>query len=421
MFTPAVTPGVTYTSTRVGNTITVTATAQSGYTLTNPNWSQQATDLLTACPIIPTPVTPVAPQVSNPCNTINDTFTLTAVTGVEYYYVDGQGSHVLSSANPINHADGTDFTVYAQVTDSVHYIIAQNAPTSWTLHFTSTPCVIDTPEKPVVQEICGANNDIVTPADFDHSTINYYSVDGWNDNAYTITYHAMAGNVFSNEQTTYTYMIYDNATTCPVVEYTEPTCLSDGTLTLPTAPEDDYVYTYQITGLGFDLSGSLTDSPTVIDGLASGLQYHIEIHRGNWDIGRSVFSDDHTFSTPECLITAEAPAVIDCDTVSIPKNTNQIHYVESYTGTTRIVTATAQGKYMLDDGEGNPVESIVYRLDFSDLACGKGDITPPTPTPLPTPIELPHTGNDGFSDLLIALVSAAAVYGAVYFAQPRRS
>lgn len=59
-FTPATTAGVTYTQTRAGNTLTVTATANEGYELTNPTWSQAMTDQLIACPAVPCTVTPQA-------------------------------------------------------------------------------------------------------------------------------------------------------------------------------------------------------------------------------------------------------------------------------------------------------------------------------------------------------------------------
>ncbi|MEO5949333.1 MAG: S-Ena type endospore appendage, partial [Candidatus Saccharimonas sp.] len=41
-----------------------------------------------------------------------------------------------------------------------------------------------------------------------------------------------------------------------------------------------------------------------------------------------------------CTIPVEPPVVVNCDLVTIPKDTDQIHYVESYNGTARIVTAT---------------------------------------------------------------------------------
>ncbi len=52
-FKAAVTEGVEYTQTRTGNTITVTAkvTDSAKYVLTNPTWSQTATDKLEACPV----------------------------------------------------------------------------------------------------------------------------------------------------------------------------------------------------------------------------------------------------------------------------------------------------------------------------------------------------------------------------------
>jgi hypothetical protein len=72
------------------------------------------------------------------------------------------------------------------------------------------------------------------------------------------------------------------------------------------------------------------------------------------------------------------------------------------------------------ESESAVSSGLVYTNTFTIAApsCepGKGSITP-----LPTVTELPHTGSDGGSNLLIALVAAATVYGAVYFAQPKRA
>ncbi len=49
VFAPVTTEGVVYTQVQNGNTITVNATAEDGYVLTNPTWSQTQTDMLETC------------------------------------------------------------------------------------------------------------------------------------------------------------------------------------------------------------------------------------------------------------------------------------------------------------------------------------------------------------------------------------
>ena len=173
--------------------------------------------------------------------------------------------------------------------------------------------------------------------------------------------------------------------------------------------------------------GTESKEITVKDGQSSAVTFNNMTPGSYWltvtGTDGTDYKSKHCIEVRACTIPVEPPVVVDCDTVTIPKDTEQIHYVESYDGTNRIVTATAQGNYWFDDGEGNAVKTHVFILDFSEFDCGKGEVTPPvTPptTPLPTPTELPHTGSDGINNLLIALVSAAAVYGAVYFAQPKR-
>lgn len=433
-FTAAVTVGVVYTPVTVGSTTTVHASVTNPalYTLTNPQWEQHATDTLEACP--PDSVTPIAPTiVDNPCGTASDTFAWTPVTGIEYYYTDQNNNvHTLSAStgtivSPVSYTGGNDLVIRARVTDPTLFVLSQSAQ-PWTLHFTNAPCPADEPGEPTIQVICGANNDIVTPAEFDTTTVDRVEVSGWEDNTYVVTYYAADGYSFGSDQeglpiTSIAYRIVDSATACPGAPVAvQPTCDTDGTLTLPAVTNDDeYTYEYRVT-TNFKTTVYDADKKTVITGITGG-SYHVELWTSG-ELGTLVEKwDDYGFITPKCVAVPVKPVVVDCDTVTIPEDTDQIHYVESYTGTSRIVTATAQGKYFLDDGKGNLVKSVVFTLDFSSLECGKGEITPPAPTPttlLPTPLELPRTGSDGVMGLVVALISAATVYGAVYFVQPRR-
>jgi|GEM_PF-4808746 len=146
------------------------------------------------------------------------------------------------------------------------------------------------------------------------------------------------------------------------------------------------------------------------------------------------FTDEHTACEMPKLSTTPKTCHADA-TVSVDYDIERYYYtiqlgdgdelpLDSGTTTlTEVGTYTVRGyernysyyeRVAIDEQDG-----LVFTETFTVTApsCepGKGSITP-----LPTPIELPHTGNDGLSNLLIALVSAAAVYGAVYFAQPKR-
>jgi hypothetical protein len=102
------TQGVAYLQHRDGNTITVTAqvTDDSKYVLTNPNWTQSATDTLTPCESELTQVTAVNGTFTDKCGTeYNLTFTPAVTEGVKYVEV----------------REGNTLTVHAEVTDDSKY------------------------------------------------------------------------------------------------------------------------------------------------------------------------------------------------------------------------------------------------------------------------------------------------------------
>jgi hypothetical protein len=85
-FVETPTTGVTYHASTTGNTITVTATANAGYTLTNPNWSQTHTDQLVACQSDDKHATAVDGVFADKCgDTFNLTFTPAVTEGVDYH------------------------------------------------------------------------------------------------------------------------------------------------------------------------------------------------------------------------------------------------------------------------------------------------------------------------------------------------
>lgn len=150
------------------------------------------------------------------------------------------------------------------------------------------------------------------------------------------------------------------------------------------------------------------------------------------------FVDEHTAcAMPELTVT---PRTCTTDaTVSITYDTERYYYTIQLddgdetpldSGTTTLAKpgtytvrgyeynyAAAQDRLVSEDVEmSGLVFTDTFTVTVPSCEPGKGSITP-----LPSPVELPHTGSDGWSNLLIALVTAATVYGAVYFAQPRRS
>lgn len=146
------------------------------------------------------------------------------------------------------------------------------------------------------------------------------------------------------------------------------------------------------------------------------------------------FTDEHTpCSMPELTVTPKT--CLANAAVTIVYDTDRYHYTIQLgdgeemaldSGTTTLTEAgtyTIRGyEYRLGNDERKIVEEsdgLVFTETFTvtvpNCEYGKGSLTP-----LPSPIELPQTGSDGITGWIVAILSAATVYGAVYFAQPRR-
>jgi len=155
------------------------------------------------------------------------------------------------------------------------------------------------------------------------------------------------------------------------------------------------------------------------------------------DFGAAKDSND---VCPPAVVTPVKPQIVDCEVV-LPI-TLGITYKEVYldtngnivdpsqagiTATHRGVLATANPGYVLSTTNYDE-QGYLYTFDFTDMNCGKGDVTPPTvtppvvttaPTTPPTPAELPHTGSS-LGGLLVTLLATLSTYGVVYFLQPKR-
>jgi hypothetical protein len=337
-------------------------------------------------------------------------------------------------------------------------------------------CTVKLPHQPSTDDPCGPANALW---DVPRDTREY----SWSlrDDGHLIV-TTTADYVFSNGQTTYDFGVApDSNSPCPIT-VVEPTCEADGSITLDLSQPNFGKYRYEVTVNGVTTIYKENSLPVVIsvaqgddvtiklirDGILFDivvLKKHYEFallncleipvapapydpcgsnnaswklpedtHTIQWSIdegghliatavgtlftnGESTY-DFGTAVDSGVLCAPEPPVVIDCDTVTIPEDTDEIRYEERYTGTSRVVVAIAQGDYYFEVNDGELVKEIVFTLDFSGLDCGKGEFTPPSPT---TPAELPRTGNDSPLHWIMALISAATIYGAVYFTQPRRS
>ena len=152
------------------------------------------------------------------------------------------------------------------------------------------------------------------------------------------------------------------------------------------------------------------------------------------------FTDEHTAcEMPELSTTPKT--CLDSATVTVKYDAERYYYTIQLgdgeelpldSGTTKLAKAgtyTVRGYEYRSDAYDERVAIVEDQEDglafidtftVTEPYCepGKGAITPLPP--LPTPLELPHTGSDSLNAWLVATASAVAVYGAVYFAQPKR-
>jgi len=358
------------------------------------------------------PVTIVQPT----CNTDGSiTLTLPDHHFVQYYY-----EVTIGIAPPVKYTQDTTITGIKQGT-VVHvklvrdgYFIDIVFKKDYTFDMLS--CIkIPSDPSPVVDP-CGPNN--ATWGEIKNTdTITWSIVNGR-------LIATAVGSLFTDGQPTHDYGVAKDskelcAPTPPTVEVFCGLYTNDQVILPETGESDHYSWSVERDG------DTLVVTVTPDEGYWFGEDVTTE-----W-----TFVDTHTACTMPPLQTTPKTCRADA-TVTVEYNTERYYYTIQLgdgeenpldSGTTTLAevgTYTVRGyeyrysndeRIMIDEEDG-----VAFTETFTVTApsCepGKGSITP-----LPSPIELPHTGSDGLSNLLVALVSAAAVYGAVYFAQPRRS
>ncbi len=310
---------------------------------------------------------------------------------------------------------GSSYSVQLYRETSAGDIAAYEAPI--VLEFSLLNC-IDIPETPQPADSCGLRNaEWKLPDDTD--SVTWEIVDG----------HLIAtahGSLFTDGKSTHDYGVAEDSNTlCP-----------------PTPPE---VTVY---------CGLYNNDQIVLPEVDEDAGYHwVSYWKGNTLVAKVIahegnqfdeetqtkwrFTDEHTAcEMPELSTTPKT--CLDSATVIVEYDAERYYYTIQLgdgeelpldSGTTKLAKAgtyTVRGYEYLSDGDDERVAIIEDQEDglafidtftVTEPYCepGKGAITP-----LPTPLELPHTGSDSLSAWLVAVVSAVAVYGAVYFAQPKR-
>lgn len=462
-----------------GDTITVKAVANNGYTLIGTTqWSYNfSADDCT--------VTPATPTNIDLCGTANDTYTIPVTIGVTYQIKVGN-----SWVNkPAGTYTGSSTVEIRAIAKPGYDLAGSDSNYKWTFNFSSTACPVSvTPTAPTKIDLCGKANDTYT---IPSTTGVTYKVNGNTKAAGTyqtngdvvITAHANPGYVLTG---TISWNFDFNQHDCPVTA-TPPTKVElcgtvNDTYTIPTT---EHVKYYKLVWLiPIELSAGTYQSNgndvTIIAFADSGYDLKGQ-HVWHFDFSKQACPEPchpsadsftaltfwhHDDEEVPCIpvpATPAAPSSVDLcgiedDEYTIPSTTGVIYKVNgtikaagtySANGASVIITAEAAPGYVLNGtdewtfdftNEDCPVEpctpTMVSALSLSilndqvanDDNCppgqgGAGGETPTPKTAVPAGIELPQTGADGGNALAKAftlLVAGMTTYGIMFFLINRR-
>lgn len=162
-------------------------------------------------------------------------------------------------------------------------------------HVTYQPCIIDTPSY-TATEVCGPENDLVTPDEGKHYSVKMSS---WEDGVMTISYKADRGFEFANGQKNFSVTYTDENNACPVLvapTFDDMSCDVNDT-TSYTIPEggDNFMYTVQVgDGMEVEVNAGTYNLARV--------NQTITIRAYNFDSEEPVGVWTHTFTIPVCTV-----------------------------------------------------------------------------------------------------------------------
>lgn len=399
-FIAPTTAGVTYHPVVTGNTITVTATANAGYTLSNPNWVQTYTDQLIACVVPPS-------EIATPSVTVNP--------------ICGIGTDTLSYA-----AETDDYTssvawnqLHTQAT--ITFTIKNGVNKVFTETYTKTVTVVvnenNTAECPREAQPCTVHNNLFTKEwTYDGTTMPESGADSESGSALPGTYEFVNNAFFTGIHLT-----------TPAVESYVDGLIDAGDTNIQDVDAMSYTTYRSTSSTGY--AGTLPayilqidkdGNPATSDDLA--YLFYEPYNNGpvvagiwqSWDALDSgnakwwMSGTGQTLQTWDYFTTAFPHAtVLGYGFNQGTYNAGADTYIKSMTFDCATTTFSAPGKGGLPEVVPTPTPVAV---PTPTVPAGKGAVMP---------TELPETGT-GSNALLIGLAAAAVAYGAVYFAQPKR-
>ena len=396
----------TVTDTRVAGvgSVTVKATAKTGYEFGKDavtSWTFPFTN--EACPLVVT--TPASVTAEDTCGTTNDKLNVPKDTNEVAYTVNDSRVKGVGSV-----------TVTAAAKEG--YVLKEGSTKSWTFEFIDEPCVtvITTFTAASAVDKCGVSNDELNIPK-DTAEVAYTVTDSRVDGAGSVVVKATAKTGFEFDKNAVTSWTFEfsseqcvvTITTFAAASATDTCGVDNDTLTVP---KDTNEVAYTVTDSRVDGVGSVT----VTANAKTGYEFKKD----------AVTSWTFKFTNEACIVivtklaavTATDVCGIDKDTLTVPKDTDQVAYTVTDSRIKGVgsvtVNATAKAGYELD-------KSVVssWTFKFTNEAC------PVTTTPKPvTPsggIDTGLFGSDPSADAgglnpigisvlaLMALLATAAV------------
>lgn len=476
--------GIDYTYAQSGLTYTVTATAEDGYILDvtgAQGWvlnmdGSAATYTTTLTDTACAQITPIPPQINDVCGTANDSILLPeSGDGVTYTQSAGtQPNTIIVTATP--DAD-TEIVV-----DDSGYVLQNDGTAIYTVTFTDEPCTTEvTPTAPTSADVCSTANDTYT---IPEKTGVIYQVNGQTmaagtyhlNGAASVTVTAVAAPGYTltgTTQWTFTFSTTPCAIACVLpsqTTYIEPWSYLGTTYpevgAYPNGTPGTYQFVNNSSFTGLNLTTPANES--YVDGL---------IDAGNRPLSAISTMSYKTYRDPSSTGNNQIlPAyVLEIDKDGNPLTTNDTAYLfyepiyngtvqtgvwqtwDAYNGGNAIwwgagdnnpdhtwnqlvaefPTATVlaygfnQGTY--NAGANTYVQQMTFDCATTNFSApGKGGVEPGTPPSTPAPVttsapkasaalpELPQTGPSELNLMPIGFLVASLLYGAVYFAQPKK-
>ncbi len=166
-------------------------------------------------------------------------------------------------------------------------------------------CTTTLPTPPAPVDPCGPDNATWT-APADTPTYSWSIVNGH------LIVTAAPDYTFSGYGDSYDFgTATDTGASCPAPTPTQPTCATTGSLALPSPANDGFTYTYIVTRGLTTTTYTAATLPATITDIAQGESVHVKIVRGDIELGTVILDQTYDFAMLNCISIPASPAPND--------------------------------------------------------------------------------------------------------------